>query len=89
MGKRFLALTFGLTAGSVLGLGLAQRSMGRHRRDLFSGRPLRRLAALGHLSSHPSVDTVRLLGDYIAWEQQTMLRKRAQAIARRMEQELG
>lgn len=89
MGKRLAALAMGLGAGSVVGLALAQHSMGRHKRDLFSARPLRRLAALGHLSSHASVDTVRLLNDYIAWEQQSMLKKRAQAIARRMEQELG
>lgn len=72
-----------------MGLALAQHSMGRHRRDLFSERRLRRLAALGHLSSHPSVETVRLLNDYVAWERQPMLRRRAQAIMRRMELELG
>jgi hypothetical protein len=89
MEKRLLALLFGITAGSVFGLALAQHSMGRHRRDLFSGRPLRRLAALGHLSGNASVDTVRLLQDYVAWESQPMLKKRAAALARRMEQELG
>ena len=50
---------------------------------------LRRLSALGYLSAHPSVETVRLLRDYTAWEQQPMLRRRAEAIARRMEAKLG
>lgn len=80
-----LALGFGVVVGTVL----AQHSMGRHRRDLFSDRPLRRLSALGYLSGHPSVDTVRLLRDYLGWEQQPMLRRRAEAMVRRMEARLG
>ncbi len=80
-------LTFGL--GSLVGAVLAQESMGRHRNDLFSGRPLRRLSALGFLSGHPSVETVRLLHDYLAWEQHPMLRRRADGIVRKMEAKLG
>ncbi len=80
-------LTFGL--GAVLGSVLAQQSMGRHRQDLFSGRPLRRLSALSYLSGHPSVETVRLLYDYLAWEEHPLLRRRADGIARRMEAKLG
>jgi hypothetical protein len=82
----------GVTAfvmGTALGAVFAQRSMGRHRRDLFSSRPLRRLSALGYLSGHPSVDTVQLLHDYVAWETHPMLLRRAQAIAKRMEAKLG
>ena len=80
-------LTFGL--GAVLGSVLAQQSMGRHREDLFSGRPLRRLSALGYLSGHPSVEAVRLLYDYLAWEEHPLLRRRADGIVRRMEARLG
>lgn len=75
--------------GIVAGIGLAQHSISRYRRALFSTRPLKRLSALGYLSSHPSAETVRLLRDYIAWEQQPMLRRRAEAIARRMEAKLA
>lgn len=75
--------------GLVAGVGLAQHSISRYRRALFSARPLKRLSALGYLSAHPSVETVRLLRDYIAWEQQPMLRRRAEAIARRMEAKLA
>ena len=86
--KRSAALlTFGL--GAVVGACLAQQSMGRHRADLFSGRPLRRLSALGYLSGHASVETVRLLRDYLAWEQHPMLLRRADAVVRRMEAKLG
>jgi hypothetical protein len=80
-------LTFGL--GSLVGVALAQESMGRHRSDLFSGRPLRRLSALGFLSGNPSVETVRLLHDYLEWEQHPMLRRRADGIVRKMEAKLG
>jgi hypothetical protein len=82
-----LLTAFGL--GAVAGTALAQHSISRYRRALFSSRPLRRLSALGYLSAHPNVETVRLLRDYIVWEQQPMLRRRAAAIARRMEAKLG
>jgi hypothetical protein len=75
--------------GLVTGVGLAQHSISRYRRALFSTRPLKRLSALGYLSAHPSVETVRLLRDYIEWERQPMLRRRAEAIARRMEAKLA
>jgi len=75
--------------GLVAGVGLAQHSISRYRRALFSTRPLKRLSALGYLSAHPSVDTVRLLRDYVAWERQPMLRRRAEAIVRRMEAKLA
>lgn len=89
MGRKTKTLLTAFGVGTVLGLVVAQHSMGRHRRDLFSGRPLRRLAALGYLSGHPSVDTVQLLRDYVAWEQRPMLRRRAGAIVRRMEAKLA
>ena len=89
MGRRAKAALIALGVGAVLGLVLAQYSMGRHRQDLFSRRPLRRLSALGYLSGHPSVEAVRLLRDYLAWEEHPMLRRRAEAIVRRMETKLA
>jgi hypothetical protein len=86
-GMKGALLAFG--AGALLGVALAQYTMGRHRRDLFSPRVLRRLSALGYLSGHSSVETVRLLRDYLAWEEHPMLRRRAQAIVRRMEEKLA
>ena len=77
-------VAFGVAAGWVL----AQRRLATHRRALFSPRPLRRLAALGYLAGQEDVDTVRLLRDYLAWERQPMLRRRAEVIVRRMEETL-
>jgi len=89
MGPKVRALLVGLLVGTAAGAMLAQHSMDRHRRELFSGRPLRRLSALGYLNSHPSVEAVHLLQDYLAWEKHPVLRRRAEAIARRMEAKLG
>ena len=75
----------GMLAGTTAGWLLGQQRFSYHRRDLFSPRPLRRLAALGFLAGQDGVDTVRLLRDYLAWERQPMLRRRAEAIVRRME----
>jgi hypothetical protein len=82
-----LLAAFGL--GTVVGTMVAQHSISRYRRALFSSRPLKRLSALGYLSAHPSVEAVRLLRDYMTWEQQPMLRRRAAVITRRMEEKLG
>lgn len=78
-----------LAAGVVVGAVLAQRSMGRWRASLFSPRPLRRLAALGYLSGHPGAEAVRVLRDFLAWEENPALRRRAESIVRRMEKKLA
>ena len=75
-------------AGDLLAAALARDQMVRHRRDLFSDHPLRRLAALGYLRSHPNVDNVLLLRDYLSWEQRPMLRKRAAVVLDGMERQL-
>ncbi len=63
--------------------------MSRHRRDLFSSRPLRRLAALGYIAgSEPTVDSLRLLRDYIAWERQPLVRRRAEQVRDKLERSL-
>ena len=89
MGAKTKVAMIALGVGALLGIVLAQYSMGRHREDLFSRRPLRRLSTLGYLSGHPSVEAVRLLRDYLAWEEHPMLRRRAEAIVRRMEARLA
>ncbi|HEU5168969.1 MAG TPA: hypothetical protein VFU46_00445 [Gemmatimonadales bacterium] len=78
----------GALAGLVAGWLLAQYRFERHRRDLFSPSPLRRLGALGFLAGQTGVDSVRLLHDYLAWETQPVLRRRARALVRRMEAQL-
>jgi hypothetical protein len=75
--------------GAAAGWVLAQRRLTFHRRDLFSPRPMRRLAALGYLAGQDGVDTARLLRDYLSWERQAVLRRRAEAILRRLESNLA
>lgn len=88
MKHRTLKLVAAAAVGFVVGNALAQRSMGRWRTALFSARPLRRLAALGYLSGHPSVAVVRVLKDYLAWEEHPALRRRAESLVHRMEANL-
>ncbi|MDP2480112.1 MAG: hypothetical protein Q8W51_10465 [Candidatus Palauibacterales bacterium] len=80
-----------LGAGAVTALGawLARDQMVRHRKDLFSPHPLRRLAALGYLRSHPDVDNVLLLRDFLAWEERPLLRRKASGILEAMEDDLA
>jgi hypothetical protein len=71
-------------AGALAAL-IIRDQMSRHRRDLFSARAFRRLAALGHMSREPaSVDAIRVLNDFISWEPRKPLRARARAIRDRM-----
>jgi hypothetical protein len=88
MTRRSAWFAAALTGGMVVGMLLAQRSMGRWRSALFSPRPLRRLAALGYLSGHPGPEAVRVLRDYLAWEEHPALRRRAAGIMRRIEASL-
>ena len=89
MRSRGLLFTSGAVVGAAAGWVLAQRRLIVHRRDLFSPRPMRRLAALGYLAGQDGVETARLLRDYLAWERQQVLRRRGEAILRRLESTLG
>ena len=89
MRSRALLFAGGLVVGAAGGWMLAQRRLATHQRDLFSPRPLRRLAALGHLAGQTGVDTIRLLRDYLGWERQPVLRRRAKAILRGLESSLA
>ncbi len=85
MRSRTVVVAGGVAAGAVAGWLLAQRRFAVHRRALFDRRADRRRAALGFLAGQGSVGTIRLLRDYLAWEQHPALRRRAEAIVRRME----
>jgi hypothetical protein len=79
-----------IAATAALGALLVRDQISRHRRDLFSPHPLRRLAALGFLGTAPaSVDLVLLLRDYSAWETRPLLKKRATGVIERMEEALA
>jgi hypothetical protein len=79
------AVTAGFLGGLIIGLVVWSTQIRRCRRDLFSRRPLRRLAALGYLGGRPSVDTARLLAEYLSWERRPVLRRRAERMLRRMQ----
>lgn len=75
-------------AGALAAL-IIRGQISRHRRDLFSPRAFRRLAALGHMNREPaSVDAIRVLRDFISWEPRRALRDRAQVIVDRMMDEV-
>ena len=77
-------------AAAVLGALVVRDQISRHRRDLFSPHPLRRLAALGYIGSRPaSVDLVLLLRDFIAWETRPLIRRRAGTMLLKMEEALA
>jgi hypothetical protein len=81
-------VTAGFLGGLAVGVLFWSRQQHRHRRDLFSRHSLRRLAALGYLSGSPSVDTARLLRDYIQWEPRSVLRRRGREVLRQVEASL-
>jgi hypothetical protein len=80
-----------LTAAAVTAIGalVLREQLDRHQRDLFSPRPLKRLAALGYIAGlAATVELARTLRDFIEWEERTMLRRRAAVILERMEGDL-
>jgi hypothetical protein len=89
MRRRGWALGLGLLVGATAGWVVVQRYIRDHRSDLFSSRVVRRMSALAHLAGQESVETVRVLRDYIAWEPHPILRRRAERLVKRLEAALG
>lgn len=75
----------GFVGGVAAGTLLWSRMQRSHRRDLFSPRPLRRVAALGYLRARPTIGTAQLLREYIAWERSPILRQRGANVLKRVE----
>lgn len=67
--------------GIAGGWWLARQHDRGHRRELFSSRPYRRLAALGWIASNDDPESLPLLRDYVAWEPIPALRSRARRVA--------
>ena len=84
--KQLAAL--GFFAGAAAGAVTWSRLERQYRRDLFSRHPLRRLAALSYLRGRPTVNTARLLREYVAWEHSPILRRRGVSLMRRLETKL-
>jgi hypothetical protein len=78
------AVTGGFLIGLIVGAAAWNSQIRRSRRDLFSTKPVRRLAALGYLGRRPGPETVHLLHDYVAWERRPSLRRTGERLLRRM-----
>lgn len=87
--RRIGLFLLGAGAMAALTVLVLRDQVNRHRRELFSSNPVRRLAALRHMTGEPaSVDAVTVLRDFKAWESRRLLRNRATAVLARMEEEL-
>ena len=82
-------LAGGFAGGLLVGLIVWSQQTRRYRRDLFSSRKLRRLAALGYLRGQHTPENVLLLRDYVNWETHAKLRRRGLRILRQMEASLA
>ena len=81
--------TLGFVGGVAFGTLAWSHLQKQYRRDLFSRHPLRRFAALTYLRSRPSMSTIRLLREYIAWERMPVLRERGVKLMRHIESTLS
>ena len=81
--------TLGFLGGAACGALAWSHLQKQYRRDLFSRHPLRRFAALSYLRTRPSMGTVRLLREYVAWEQKPLLRQRGVSLMRHVESKLS
>jgi hypothetical protein len=79
----------GFLSGAACGAIVWTRMQKQYRRDLFNRNAVRRVAALGYLRSKPTVDSVRLLREYIGWERNPLLRHRGATLLKRIEANLG
>ena len=89
MSLRSLLVVGGVLAGVVVGWRVAQRRLDRHRADLFSADAGRRADALAYLAGERSPEAARVLRDYLVWETEPGLRRRAGVLLRRLEVSFG
>ena len=79
----------GFLGGFAVGVLLWSGQQHVRRRDLFSPFAMRRFAALTYLRGQPTLETARLLRDYIRWEKRADLRRRARHLLERVERKLA
>jgi hypothetical protein len=89
MSRRGLLLACGALAGLVVGWQIAQRRVDRHRADLFNPVARRRADALAYMAGERSAEAARVLREYLVWETEPGLRRRAGVLLRRLEVSLG
>lgn len=78
-------VALGVALGTAAGFCAWSQQQISSRQALFHASPRRRLAALGYLRAQPSVDSARLLREYLRWEPLPLLRRRARGVLRRTE----
>ena len=78
-------LAAGFFGGVAVGALVWEGMLAGNRRGLFSASPVRRYAAVSYLGARPSVDTARLLREYLRWEPVPLLRRRARRVLRALE----
>jgi len=81
--------TLGFLGGLAVGVAAWSRLLEASSRQLFSRHPVRRYWAVSYLGGRPSVDTARLLRDYVRWEPHPLLRRRARHVLAEVEASLG
>jgi len=86
---RGLLLAGGLLAGLVVGWRVAQRRLDRHRAALFSADRRERADALAWLAGERGAEAARVLREYLVWEPDPALRRRAGGLLARLELSLG
>jgi hypothetical protein len=86
--KAFWA-SLGFTAGAVAGFFWWSQEQETNQRSLFSPKPMKRLAALGWISGQPGAESAVLLREYLTWEQNPLLRRRARRLLTRFENALS
>jgi len=79
----------GFLGGAALGTFLWSMIQHNCRRHLFSGMPFRRYMALTYLRTRGDVDTARLLREYVGWESNAALKRRARRILRGVERRVA
>lgn len=84
-----MAFVVGLVAGAAAGYAWWSREQERYQQALYSSKPLRRMAALGWISGQPSGQSVMLLREYLGWEQNPVLQRRARRLLTRFENALA
>lgn len=89
MSSRTVGFVVGLAAGAALGYAWWTQEQAEHQRGLYDRRPMRRLAALGWLSGQETAESVILLREYVHWEQNPVLRRRARRLLTRFEKALA
>ena len=80
-----LLLAAGFFGGVAVGAAVGEGVLAGGRRGLFSRSLTRRYAAVSYLGARPSVDTARLLRDYVRWEPHPLLRRRARRVLAALE----